>query len=112
MPREIVVPVSWDIYDKDGRQVNAGVGQPPELEEGQHIDYTPGVELNWSRDMGHVQLSIEFPREQWIANAEELKNDPQVTKRAIFTDGLSRYQINKMIKTLRRARDAAHGADE
>lgn len=112
MPKETVVPSSWDIYNKEGHQVNAGVGEPGEVPEGGHIDYAPGVELNWSRDQGHVQLSIEFPREQWIANAETLKDDPQVTKRAIYTDSLSRYQINKLIKLLRRARDAAYGADE
>lgn len=112
MPREKVAVVRWRIYDKDGRNVNSGVGEPSEVPEGGHISYSPGVELHWSREYGNVQLSVEFPAEQWIVNAEQLKEDPDIKMRGIFTDGLSRREINDLIRTLRRARDAAYGKDE
>lgn len=78
-----------------------------------YTEVTPALDIEWARDpQGRVQVAIEFSREQWIEITEDLRDDPAVERRAIYTDSLDRQQINHMIKTLRRARDAAYGADE
>lgn len=113
MPRETIVPSKTYVFDEDGNQVDEGLSTADfTIPKGGSLDTTPNVELHWSREHEHVQLSIEFPREAWISIAQDLKDDPSVTRKAIFSPGLSRYQINKLIKTLRRARDAAFGVDE
>lgn len=83
-----------------------------ETEEAADIG-SPALDVEWTREpTGHVQVAIEMSREQWLRNAETLQADEQVTRRAIYTDSLSRHEINHLIKTLRRARDAAYGRDE
>lgn len=76
------------------------------------ITEDPSLEVNWSREYGHVQVSIDFSREQWLACAKDLEDNPDIIRKAIYTDALSRKDINDMIRTLRRARDAAYGRDE
>ena len=113
MPKETIVPAISYVFDKTGKQVDQGIATADfTVPEGGSIDTTPKVELNWSREHEHVQISIEFSRESWISIAKELEEDPRVAAKAIYSPGLSRYEINKLIKTLRRARDAAFGADE
>lgn len=86
------------------------------LPEGATLIEEPSLEVTWTRssDMlgGWVQVSIDMPREKWLENAKTLEEDPNVVARAMYTDSLSRQEINNMIKVLRRARDAAYGADE
>jgi len=113
MPREVIVPATTYVYDEKGFDVDQGTpGHTLPAPEGGSSHTTPQVELNWSREHEHVQVSIEFAREDWIAIAKELEDAPEVSRKAIFSPGLSRYQINKLIRTLRRARDAAFGVDE
>lgn len=76
------------------------------------VSEEPSLDVTWSRDQGYVQVSIDMSREQWLTNTKQLEDDPNVIKRAIYTDGLSRQEINHLIRTLRRARDSAFGADE
>lgn len=80
--------------------------------EGTEYIEDPSLDVTWSRDNGHVQLSIEFTREQWLSNLRTLQEDEAITRRAIFTDSLARHEINHLIRILRRARDAAYGSDE
>ncbi|QGZ16705.1 hypothetical protein PBI_DEWDROP_57 [Microbacterium phage Dewdrop] len=96
------------------------------------VEYHPGVEalsdderiyeqqsldVVWHRDGGWVQLQIEAPPE-WFEKAldeQAWKSDPNAgppMHQAVLTGVLDRRQINHLIKTLRRARDAAYGADE
>ena len=79
--------------------------------EGDHG--TPALDIEWMREpTGRVQVAIDMARETWIINAKSVNEDPSVAARAIYTESLTRQEINHMIKTLRRARDAAYGADE
>lgn len=88
--------------------------EPPDLPEGATLSLRvdPSLEVAWSRDGENVQVCIDFPRERWIEAAKDLERHPDILSMAIFTESLSRYEINKMIKALRRARDAAYGKDE
>lgn len=74
------------------------------------ITEDPSLDVSWNRDLGWVQVSIDFERRQWVECVESFE-DGEI-KKAVFTDTLSRQEINHMIRTLRRARDAAFGADE
>ncbi len=85
-------------------------GGPVEPPEQLHTD--PSLDLSWNKDGGWVQISIDMERAQWLDNAEDLSKDESVVARAIYTDALNRGEINNLIRNLRRARDAAFGADE
>ena len=102
------------------------------LSSDEQIGTTPKLEVHWSRpgewapldpredQEGFVQISLSVGRvelEQFIRNWEREKNEESddsyhITSHGFFTRGLSRTQINNMIKVLKKARDQAFGADE
>ena len=81
-------------------------------DEGDGTEALPTLDVHWQREGRHVQVAIELPTERWIEIADDLRNTDNVTARAIFTDAMTREQINHTIRTLRRARGSAYGADE
>ncbi|WP_144834087.1 hypothetical protein [Microbacterium sp. BH-3-3-3] len=105
MPRERVQHgKSYPIHELSG-----GGGEAA----GAYSDVTPSLDIEWARDpQGRVQIAIEFSRERWMAIAKDLQDNSVVEARAIYTESLDRRELNHMIRTLRRARDAAYGADE
>lgn len=65
----------------------------------------PTLQIKWFHDPEHVQVQFEVSPEYM---ARMVAGDcPTVTSNI-----LDRREINHMIKTLRRARDAAYGTDE
>lgn len=82
-----------------------------ELHEGDIIQEQPSVDVTWNRDPGYVQISIEAPADYW-ERFEKGRKDGGQTHYGIFSETLTRQEINHLIRTLRRARDAAFGADE
>ena len=74
----------------------------------------PSVDVTWNRDSSYVQLSIEAPRDWWdrFNDTYSQANSPDLHSYAVFSEVLDRREINHLIRTLRRARDAAYGADE
>lgn len=73
----------------------------------------PSLDISWTREpAGYVQTSICFSRERWIEIGKMLEDDHLVSEYSIYTDVLSRDEINNMIRVLKRARDQAYGADE
>lgn len=87
----------------------------------QHADdttVTPDLALHvsWERGSergsdGHVQVSIQVPTPVVVARAGRIEGE-DVTATAFYAPGLTRTEINHLIRTLRRARDAAFGSDE
>lgn len=87
--------------------------------------HSPQLELHWSRAadtpptplgedrVGSVQLAIQVSETEfrdYIRMFEEApKDDPN---RLFLTRRMSRSEINHLIRHLKRARDAAYGADE
>ena len=65
----------------------------------------PSLLVKWFHDPADVQVQIDVSPE-YLA---QLAGDGGVT---VSSGILTRGEINHMIKTLRRARDAAYGADE
>ena len=81
---------------------------PKEVILGEQARYNPDVprdqpfvEISWGREAGYVQL----------ATREGGDVDESVRAREGWFASLDRQSINQMIRTLRRARDAAFGAD-
>jgi len=65
----------------------------------------PSLTVAWNRDMEWVQVQLIAEPETWGFLAED--NCPTATSNV-----LSRKELNHLIRTLRRARDAAYGSDE
>lgn len=82
------------------------------VRSGEYLVEDPSMDIDWNRDHGYVQVSIDMPRETWIERAKSIEDDSQIIKSAVYTNTLTRKEINHMIRTLRRARDAAFGRDE
>lgn len=80
---------------------NAAPGGEPTAER----YYEPELRVQWERDNQYVQLHLEAPPEHWA----QLGNGGVSTAPSQVLD---RRQVNHLIRTLRRARDAAYGADE
>jgi hypothetical protein len=86
----------------------------------------PGVRVNWGAgghdklDISNVQIALEvyeqpswadwIATEPWSTGNSAFPHPP--TKQTIYSDVLSRSELNKLIKVLKRARDAAYGSDE
>lgn len=73
-------------------------------------DYTdPAVHVNWhsagNDHSGHVQVSLECDRSYFEKFPAEDRGDR-------YSPILSRSDVNKLIKVLKRARDQAYGRDE
>jgi len=66
----------------------------------------PSLDVSWSREpTGWVQIGIDAP-------TDFLAGIIRDGATSVWTDVLDRREINHMIRTLRRARDAAYGSDE
>lgn len=75
-------------------------GEPRETDQ---TDWRHCPQVLWSREQSHVQVGV-VPEHQPEAQDDEWP--------ALYTACLDRNQINRLIATLRRARDAAYGKDE
>lgn len=90
-------------------------GPPP---EGWSVLTEPSLQVHWTRQhdevrgTGHVQVSLDVDRLDLLRSAREVESDEAITKRGIFTGSLNRAELNHLIRTLKRARDAAYGKDE
>jgi 23S rRNA A2030 N6-methylase RlmJ len=68
--------------------------------------------LNSPEGTGHVQVSFEVS-EQYLGIAmESLNGGAQDGSSLLWSPVLSRHEINRMIRALRRGRDQAYGKDE
>ncbi len=81
----------------------------------------PNVEVVWSRmeenvtpvnedPQGWVQIGIDLDK---VDLSDRMRyDDDSVVAKTFYTDKLTRHQINDLIRTLKRARNAAYGIDE
>lgn len=70
------------------------------------------VTIAWYPDRSEVQLGIDLGKP--FVFAEDVASAPgeEIANYTSLHMDLSRHEINRMIKALRRARDAAYGRDE
>jgi hypothetical protein len=80
----------------------------------QHVEVNtdPAVHVNWHNagndHGGHVQVSLECDRAYLASFTDVLDDD----RRNLYSPVLTRSDVNKLIRTLRKARDQAYGRDE
>ena len=120
MPKE-VIRYSNEYVIQNGRVVYNpdGVGDSP-VEDGveQEFNRTEEIALHWTKgDAGIVQMSIQLDAEMVRRQLELYDKDEWIGEKIpgmlIFYSGdLKRYELQKMIRHARRARDDVHGADE
>jgi hypothetical protein len=76
----------------------------------------PQLHVSWTRadpeyaSESHVQLCLEVDVHEVEQRAAS--NEGNVSHNWFYTDSLDRQTLNHLIRTLKRARDAAYGADE
>ena len=75
--------------------------------EGQTPDWSPRVEVGWTNDLA---LTIGIDREEPFRYVDPDRNG-KTDHTAIYLS-LDRAGTNRLIRTLRKARDAAFGRDE
>lgn len=103
MPKEIVQ------HYKDDRVHAARPGKSGEHPASDGYFYGKNLAVTWNR-LGWVQLQVgqaHYTQTQSNPDAFEIDSEEVVA----VSEELSREEINKLIRTLRRARDAAYGAD-
>lgn len=79
----------------------------------------PALHVSWlaqhDEDMepvaGHVQVAFEADPGYFTMAAEHI-SDPGTGRTLVYSPALSRSEINRMIRALKRARDQVHGRDE
>lgn len=108
MPREQIVPMSLAMIDNDPKNDTPVHGQAWN---------GPGLHVGWMPDGehgdGHVQVCIEIdPRYADYAAKMTTETQGDGTPIKIWSENLSRTEMNKLIRTLRTARDKAYGRDE
>lgn len=96
------------------------------IEDGQHWEYTPTVFVGWDRAADHgspmetgcVQIHMTVAADEVLRMAAEIERTRSIDElsgldRVTFsTTVLPRPEVQKGIRALRRARDAAFEADE
>lgn len=109
MPRERIKRGSLFITEAGSSLSTAHI--PGEnMPDGGAIHEEPSLEISWSRDGQCVQVAFVAPL-AWL-DAAQRDLAPNESHVSLYTEALSRAEINHMIRTLRRARDAAYGSDE
>ncbi len=72
--------------------------------------------LHWSegdQPKGGPQMSVQFNVDDLYELLKRLRKDSPTDKRSIvFTEPLGRHELNRLVATARRARNAEFGADE
>lgn len=94
----------------EAQQTHAAVMDGGVVTEQSTTTYTdPAVHVNWhaagTDRGGHVQVSLECDRSYYEQFPDEVRGER-------YSPVLSRSEVNKLIRILRRARDQAYGRDE
>jgi hypothetical protein len=75
-----------------------------------HIVWSPSADPVNGSNNGWVQVMLECDRE-WLDNVLAEKAEQDNGKVTLYSECLTREEMNSAIRTLRRARDRVHGAD-
>lgn len=108
MPREQINYPARIADDIDSKPSDGGV--PVYARRGTGGCTAPSLHVGWQMD-SWVQIHFEADRQyfEFIAENPDASDPDRTTG---YTPVLSRDEINKLIKVLRRARDQAYGRDE
>ena len=118
MPKERVQHGTLNVWPKEATLIGEAVSEGEiylpgdKIPEGYILREAPSVDVLWNREGEWVQLAIDAPRDWWERFMASYENSPEQHSFPVVTEVLTRKEINHLIRTLRRARDAAYGADE
>lgn len=116
MPREQITPNGTE-YLIDGFPVEPNSTDPAKPEDSLSVEQ-PILHVNWNKSQsegsetfpGFVQVSMQVDMKQIEAFMD--RDNEFIIAHWFYTSVLTRETINKMIRILRHARDAAYGIDE
>jgi hypothetical protein len=118
MPKE-VIRYSNEFVIRDGRIVyNPDVVGTKPRQEDEEVRRTEEVALHWTKgDSGVIQLSMqldaEMVREQLaMYDKDEWLGEKHAGMLIFYTGDLKRYELQKLVRFTRKARDDVYGADE
>lgn len=72
----------------------------------------PSIEVRWNAETGELQMAFVAPREWWDEFIAAYRGSPEQHEFSAWTAEIDRRQSNHLIRTVRRARNAAFGVDE
>jgi hypothetical protein len=93
-------------------QTNDNPAVPPGHKDGD-VWRDSALHVGWHADVdggGHVQVALESDL-SYLRMALDSPNETE-GRTSMYTPVLNRAELNKLIRTLKRARDAAYGRDE
>lgn len=125
-PKSETVSEYWDQEPFTGVPGSPDPNTPsPTLEEflgeNRRLTREPNLEVVWVRpedsapvprgedQEGHVQIGINL---EVVDMEDRLRYSDGAVAHTFYTDGLTRGQINNLIRVLKRARNSAFGSDE
>ncbi len=122
MPRERIQHGDMYLIPDDVSQFVADSTQPlgesgriwrpgDDVPKGFHLREMQSLDVNWNREAGWVQVCVEAPIDWWKSFILGM-GEAEASHYGAYSQVLDRRQINRLIATLRRARDAAYGKDE
>jgi len=82
--------------------------------DGSALPPGPECAIHWSGEAGgYAQISFEFDVKAMREYLDQLaKNSPMDSRAIFYTETLTRPELQNLIRTAKRARDAVFGADE
>lgn len=114
------MPESSNSVMERGVMPREQINFPPLLEPTPESPATPAhgikawrdasLHVSWHPD-SHVQIAVEMDV-SYAQLAVDTPTDGEAARTEVFVPPLSRGELNKLIRVLRRARDQAFGADE
>jgi hypothetical protein len=69
----------------------------------------PSLHLVWSED--HVQFGLQISRHQFLECAAEFERQPELEDMTIYTGVVTRWELNKGVKAIQRARNKVFEPD-
>ena len=110
MERQGVMPKIQVNYPREVEVCTGGTNEPTTTE----TVMDPILNVNWRNSTdgtGHVQLSLDVSLRSARMALESPNGLMVVGSTLLYTPVLERSEVNSLIRALRKARDAAYGAD-
>jgi hypothetical protein len=110
MERQGVMPKTQINHPRENKVYTGDSDAPTTCE----TTMDPILNVNWRNSVegaGHVQLSLDVSLPYVRTALEEPNGLMVIGSTLLFTPVLDRSEINTLIRALRKARDAAYGAD-
>lgn len=109
MPKELIIRPETLVLDESGKTVNVGFGWDIPGPDGATWIRPAFLEVHWGNQS--FEVCTQIPREMIRSLHQEMLDYPGLDGKAVAVQ-VSRYDANRTIKVIRRARNMTYGADE